>query len=214
MRGAILGVLLTGWAHAYAVLQTAEGVPVRWPEGPIRYAINGATPHHLDAAEAHAMVHAAFDAWAAATHDALAFEFVGAIDGPSTDFHPDRPELAHNVVHFLAPDDPLANDQLAFTVVRFDEATGVIVNAHIFINEALHEFGPDGPAYDVQSTLTHEVGHFLGLDHSPDEGAMMHSGLQRGASRELGRDDHHAARSLYGVETPPSVVTRLSLIHI
>lgn len=64
---------------------------------------------------------------------------------------------------------------LAITSVTFDIRTGVIVDADMEINGENYEFDiMEGPslitsAHDLQNVVTHEVGHFFGLDHAQPE---------------------------------------------
>ena len=74
---------------------------------------------------------------------------------------------------------PGANALLAITLTSFSTATGEIFDADIVINTAVFPFGvvddPSAvcedqlrlPIYDLQNTLVHEVGHFIGFDHTP-----------------------------------------------
>lgn len=75
---------------------------------------------------------------------------------------------------------------LAITTSRFDPRIGRILDADIELNGGLFRFtASDGPRcippnytgcvyYDVENTITHEVGHLLGLDHAPDTGSTMY----------------------------------------
>jgi hypothetical protein len=63
-----------------------------------------------------------------------------------------------------------ADDALALTTLSYNPATGEIYDADIELNThgtnfTLDEVTPPIQA-DFQSIMTHEVGHFLGLDHS------------------------------------------------
>lgn len=71
------------------------------------------------------------------------------------------------------------------------------------------------PEHDVQSTLTHELGHFIGLDHtqpdtftgSPDESwqdTTMYARTLPGQiiKQTLERDDINGLLAAYGPETP------------
>ena len=61
-----------------------------------------------------------------------------------------------------------ASHVLALTTVSFGVKSGQIVDVDIEVNSTVHlgvNEDPEGN-YDLQSILTHEVGHFLGLAHS------------------------------------------------
>lgn len=104
------------------------------------------------------------------------------------------------------------NDTLAKTTVTFDADDGTILDADIEVNHAYNEFtiGDDNVVYDLQSVLTHEIGHFLGLDHTPDIFATMYAGYDEGSieQRTLEIDDVDALCAVYpanrGGECDPS----------
>lgn len=93
------------------------------------------------------------------------------------------------------------------TRIFYDPATGAIAEADVVINPAA-QFSTDGTpgTYDLEATLTHEVGHILGLEHSDEAGAAMQprqgtNGLYEQAAvcpRTLSDDDRAGARALYG----------------
>lgn len=118
-------------------------------------------------------------------------------------------ETAENLAIFGRGHNP------ARTRVFFDPETGEIVEADIAINP--HPVGADGTplrfssdgtpgTYDLESTLMHEIGHFLGLDHSNVIGSTMqpHQGvngiykLPAFTERTLSEDDRSRVLSLYG----------------
>ena len=76
------------------------------------------------------------------------------------------------------PHDDTANT-LGLTTVTFGEDDGRIFAAYTEINTAQNRIVAQEPvpagAYDLQSILTHETGHFFGLAHSPDTTAVMYA---------------------------------------
>jgi hypothetical protein len=68
-------------------------------------------------------------------------------------------------------------DAFALTTVTFNRDTGEIIDADIEINSSDFDIAVDGSGTDLQSVLTHEVGHFLGMAHaaSANQTATMRS---------------------------------------
>jgi hypothetical protein len=93
---------------------------------------------------------------------------------------------------------------LAKTTVTYDNDTGEILDADIELNHAFNEFTTtdDNVVYDLQSILTHEIGHFIGIDHSPDFYATMTPGYDQGSIelRSLETDDIDAVCAIYPPE--------------
>jgi hypothetical protein len=79
-----------------------------------------------------------------------------------------------NVVSFADTSTPLGTSTIAATLSFFRRETGTDGVSRLIIDEADIVFSPslefstsaEVNKFDIQSVLTHEIGHFLGLDHS------------------------------------------------
>lgn len=102
----------------------------------------------------------------------------------------------------------LGQDPDAAAATRiFYNRRGMISEADIVLNPT-QQFSTDGTfgTFDLESALTHEIGHLLGLDHSALPSATMFDnysrngvlGSSRTTARTLSGDDVAAARALYG----------------
>jgi hypothetical protein len=96
---------------------------------------------------------------------------------------------------------------IARTSITFDIGTGAIFDADIEINSFRNEFstGTDQSSNDLQGVLTHEVGHFLGLDHTLVENATMLAdySLSNLGTRTLASDDRAGICSIYAPVAEP-----------
>lgn len=64
---------------------------------------------------------------------------------------------------------------VAITPISYNTSTGAITDADILFNGSQFTFSTDGTpgTFDVQDVITHEIGHFIGLDHSPQVSGTM-----------------------------------------
>lgn len=118
-----------------------------------------------------------------------------------TEFNTDGPNA--NIVLFQDTKWKYASsdNNLAKTTVTFDEETGEILDADIEINHAynFYTISDENVEYDLVSVVTHEVGHFIGLDHTLDPIATMNATYDRGTIdlRSLEEDDVLGACAAY-----------------
>lgn len=105
---------------------------------------------------------------------------------------------------------------IAITTVTYVRANGRIVDADIEMNDAGFVFSACDPdeigcrvQHDLANTLTHELGHVLGLDHPPSSQpsaaeATMFSVSSPGdlAKRDLAEDDIAGLCTIYPADAP------------
>jgi Matrixin len=114
---------------------------------------------------------------------------------------------------------PFSSGTIAVTTTSYREDTGEIVDADIEFNEAAFLFTTaDGApcrrgqtegcvSTDLENTAVHEIGHVLGIDHSPVSGSTMYASAPQGetAKRTLAQDDVEAICSIYPAGEPADV---------
>ena len=131
----------------------------------------------------------------------------------------DSPEWGIDGINgvYLVQDWPFSFRALAVTLTTYNDDTGELIDTDIIINGEMR-FGLSGERnrYDLDTVLTHELGHVLGLDESDVRGATMFPDTRRGETdrRQLSTDDVDGILSLYRHQTMPvigcSVSTRKS----
>jgi MYXO-CTERM domain-containing protein len=114
-------------------------------------------------------------------------------------------------------DENLKGGVIATTTTTTNSRTGEILDTDTEFNEAPQSDGSrfvftavDGPPcagptdtgcvqFDIQNTMTHEAGHTLGLDHTPDPNATMFATSPSGetSKRILGQDDINGICAIY-----------------
>jgi MYXO-CTERM domain-containing protein len=94
----------------------------------------------------------------------------------------------------------------ALTSVTYNPKNGVIADADIEVNTEFYRFSageePEASHVDLRNTMTHEVGHFVGLDHTDIREATMFGTAPVGeiAKRSLHPDDIEGLCTTYPSE--------------
>lgn len=100
--------------------------------------------------------------------------------------------------------DTLPTPPVALTTL-FSTADGEIFDADVEVNTAYYRFSTNGApqTMDLQSVLTHELGHVLGFDHVAVSGSVMQPRLDLGARRRaLGPGDLEGTCAVFACYGP------------
>jgi uncharacterized protein (TIGR03382 family) len=200
--------------------RTVKNVPLFWRNACVGYSMQKDASRLDSLPEATAAMANAFNAWQSAQCSggvpSITAHDLGVVACTEATFSQQGPN--QNAVIFrdggwphksqaeLATGAP--SPTIALTTVSFNSDTGEILDADIELNTADHSIivtaAPSAGVYDLQSVLTHEAGHFMGLAHSPDRSSVMYYEDEGGSANhhELIGDDVSAICTVY----PPSGV--------
>jgi hypothetical protein len=231
--GLVLGVMLGHASEATAFTRTlgcnAGGdvcSQLFWPTNCATYLLDGTSAQAvaqdvgLTLAQIEAEVDISFTAWDNNTVDCtyLTLNDGGVVNGLEVGFDNDGEE--DNVIAFVSDgwlDLGSGHDAgaIALTSVFFDPETGVIVNADMefnaeFFRPMIVGQTPSDPLdtrieADLRNTITHEAGHFLGLDHTNVSDATMFAVANTGEiiKRDLAQDDLSGVCAVYPIADDP-----------
>jgi hypothetical protein len=189
------------------------GTPIAWPSACVSFSMQEAASSTIELEAATALMREAFALWEnARCGDAGEKPSIAISDsfGPAVCMSPQYNTRSGNanVVIFRDDEWPYSGEgrELAATWLTVD-GQGAIFDADIEINatgplalpmpEGL-SFGVIVDQHDLLSIMVHETGHFLGLDHSREEGSVMLAELSAGEARHtLSADDEAAICAVY-----------------
>jgi predicted Zn-dependent protease len=217
---AILAFVASSLPSSFEPNAAAPERQIKWPAKTIQIALSTSltspSPAIKPESDVLGAVHRALSSWTQTTN----ITFI-EVQSKAESISPTTKGDGVNLITVAATGDNLAlfaeGNTTARTRVFYDSDTGEISEADIVINPypysltgAALQFSTDGTpgTYDLESTLAHEIGHFLGLDHSPVIGATMQAtqalngiyGLPAITERSLSEADQTAVRSLYGLK--------------
>jgi hypothetical protein len=162
-------------------------VPVFWPQSsfPIPYQIDRRAATMLT----QATIDHAFDEWTAVSDATVSFAPGGVVDGAKAG------KDGRNTVSLI--DDLFQNQHFIAVTTNWYDDSGKMTESDIQIDPMAA-----GTNYNAQRLVAHEVGHFLGLDHSAVISSVMYPFVGKAAPTALDSDDRIAIAGIYPKEDP------------
>lgn len=193
----------TAVAHAYLLKATKTGARVRWSDATVTMRIDPKLDQAMGKDQVRAALSMATDAW----RGLPGVPRITLSDEPAPGY---QFAARTNGIYLMNPW-PFPKEQLAVTVSTY-ASNGRMIGADILVNGeteyALLSDGPDHTGmhqHDLGAVLTHEMGHVLGLDESPDdENATMWPYIRAGEvhQRTLSEDDEDGVTQAYAGGAP------------
>ncbi len=176
-----------------------SGHPLYWASLCVGFSLQREGTAHIPFDEVERVVAESFVAWSdldcGGGTASIMFQQLASVACHKAEYNPDGANA--NIILFQDNrwDYSGIDNNLAKTTVSYNADTGQILDADIELNHAFNEYttGDEDVIYDLQSILTHEIGHLLGLDHTLNSFATMFSGYQEGSIEPRTLDDDDIA---------------------
>ncbi|MFH1810976.1 MAG: matrixin family metalloprotease [Pseudomonadota bacterium] len=219
-----LGLLLGQGARAYLCSRVPPAGPsLYWNTREVSFALNAeGDPRITDGSELEAS-RLSFATWAAVACTDLRFVEQALTSARLVGYNWRDPAQNENLVVWRSgrqsdPSDAWRHEpgSIAVTTTTFKSRSGELLDADVEFNAEVYTFTACTPPeigctvqYDVQNTLTHEIGHVIGLDHPPltqpgVTDTTMYQSAPRGElkKRDLDPDDEEGLCFIYPAGGP------------
>ena len=207
----LLCLVIPAQAGAWVQSTSSQGAGLHWTTNCVAVYVNDAGSDDVSDNSELDAVQNSINTWREVECSSFDIQYAGKTNMDVTGYYGEDPTM--NLVTFREkwphPDRPVA-----YTAVTYDPKTGEIRDADIELNGEDFRFTTN-PAkepwkIDVENTVTHELGHVLGLDHTDDDGesSTMYGQADPGESkkRTLEPDDIEGLCTIYpageGVSCP------------
>lgn len=181
------------------------GKPIFWPSPCVSFSVQTDGGPNITRQQTESLAATAFSQWENADcgdgkHPRIGVENLGPVTCNAIEYNADGAN--NNAIIFRSNGWPYAaTNAIALTTVTFNVESGEIRDADIELNATDLTFSTTDTdvAVDLQSILTHEAGHFLGLAHSPEPDATMRPDYPQKSTilRDLAPDDVAGICALY-----------------
>jgi Matrixin len=187
------------------------GTPLFWAKPCVEWSLQKDASTQVTFAQAEQIVTAAFATWMSAPCPGGDTPRINLTEAEPAECHQieyNQTAGNANIIMFRDNGWPYAPFEIALTTVTYNLDTGEIYDADMELNSTDFQFttGDTGVVVDLASIVTHEMGHFLGLNHSPNTDATMFGNYERGTTtlRDLSDDDSAGICAIYPPGDVPS----------
>lgn len=204
-----LGLFNSKAASAYVFIYSSKGKVTRWANEkiPVEWYLHKDGCPGLGFASILQATLASFNAWEFVDCSRIAFEYRGSANTGVSELGVLEGYDERNVLMWAGENEwpEEWQDAFAVTIPLFNPDTGANIDVDILFNSGFEwttradtQLGKG----DIQNILTHELGHFIGLDHPEPREATMYYAALTGETykRTLAADDIQGACALYPKE--------------
>jgi predicted Zn-dependent protease len=192
-----------------------SGVPLYWASTCTSFSLqkDGSPRREISVEQARQVISTAFETWISVDCGAGTYPSIQIAryqDASCTKQQYNHKAANANIWMFLDGDWPYegTNNTLALTTLTFNTQSGQIYDADVEINSFNQDLtvGDTNVRADLESIVTHEAGHFLGLAHTQEKTATMFASYNPGQTqlRSLSPDDVAGICAIYPPNRPSS----------